>query len=87
MDFAYSPKVQELRARLIAFMDEHIYPNEAAFLAEIEANRASGNAWVPTVIVAQLKEKARAAGLWNCSTAMRPTPATWKRWNAMPARN
>jgi acyl-CoA dehydrogenase len=65
MDFAYSPKVQELRARLIAFMDEHIYPNEAAFLAEIDANRARGNAWVPTVIVEQLKEKARAAGLWN----------------------
>ncbi|HEX2530700.1 MAG TPA: acyl-CoA dehydrogenase [Burkholderiaceae bacterium] len=65
MDFDYSSKVKELQARLNAFMDEHIYPNEAAFHAEVEANRAKGNPWVPTNIVEQLKEKARAAGLWN----------------------
>jgi acyl-CoA dehydrogenase len=46
-------------------MDAHIYPNEDAFHAEVEANRARGNPWVPTVIMEQLKEKARAAGLWN----------------------
>ncbi|MRW83369.1 acyl-CoA dehydrogenase [Pseudoduganella sp. FT26W] len=65
MDFDYSPKVKQLQARLTAFMDEHIYPNEAAFHAEIDANRAAGNAWVPTQIMEQLKLKARAAGLWN----------------------
>src|SRR5450830_897248 len=65
MDFDYSPKVQQLQARLNAFMDEHIYPNEAAFHAEIDANRAAGNAWVPTKIMEELKLKARAAGLWN----------------------
>ncbi|WP_343730229.1 acyl-CoA dehydrogenase family protein [Duganella sp.] len=65
MDFAYSPKVRELQAKLTAFMDEHIYPNEAAFHAEIDANRAAGNAWVPTKIMEDLKLKARAAGLWN----------------------
>jgi acyl-CoA dehydrogenase len=65
MDFAYSPKVQDLRKRLLAFMDEYIYPNEASFFGEIEANRATGNAWVPTKIVEELKVKARAAGLWN----------------------
>jgi acyl-CoA dehydrogenase len=65
MDFDYSPKVKELQARLTAFMDQHIYPNEAAFHAEIEANRAAGNAWVPTNIMEEMKLKARAAGLWN----------------------
>ncbi|MES2048460.1 MAG: acyl-CoA dehydrogenase family protein [Pseudomonadota bacterium] len=65
MDFQYSPKVIALQARLIAFMDEHIYPNEKVFYGEIEANRLAGNAWVPTKIVEQLKEKARAADLWN----------------------
>jgi acyl-CoA dehydrogenase len=65
MDFQYSPKVKELQKRLNAFMDEHIYPNEHAFHAEVEANRANGNAWVPTRIIEELKDKARAAGLWN----------------------
>ncbi|MCX7814428.1 MAG: acyl-CoA dehydrogenase family protein [Tepidimonas ignava] len=65
MDFAYSPRVQALRERLMAFMDEHIYPNEERFEAEVEANRAAGNAWVPTRLIEELKPKARAAGLWN----------------------
>ena len=65
MDFDYSPKVRQLQARLSAFMAEHVYPNEARFHAEIEANRAAGNAWVPTRIMEEMKLKARAAGLWN----------------------
>jgi acyl-CoA dehydrogenase len=46
-------------------MDEHIYPNEAVFDEEVAANRAAGNPWVPTAVMEQLKDKARAAGLWN----------------------
>ncbi|CAN5760036.1 acyl-CoA dehydrogenase family protein [soil metagenome] len=65
MDFQYSPKVIALQQRLIAFMDEHIYPNEAVFFGEIDANRKAGNAWIPTRIVEELKAKARAADLWN----------------------
>ena len=65
MDFAYSDKVRTLQKRLEAFMDEHVYPNEAVFDAEVEANRRRGNPWVPTRILEDLKEKARAAGLWN----------------------
>ncbi|NGZ85892.1 acyl-CoA dehydrogenase family protein [Duganella aceris] len=65
MDFDYSPKVQALQARLTAFMEQHIYPNEARFHAEIETNRAAGNAWLPTRIMEDLKREARAAGLWN----------------------
>lgn len=65
MNFDYTPKVQALREKLLAFFDEHIYPNESVFLAEVARNRANGNAWVPTEIVEKLKETARAAGLWN----------------------
>ena len=65
MDFSYSPKVVDLQQRLTAFMDEHIYPAEAVYHAEVEANRRAGNAWQPTRVMEDLKAKARAAGLWN----------------------
>ncbi|MEI7530708.1 MAG: acyl-CoA dehydrogenase family protein [Betaproteobacteria bacterium] len=65
MDFSYSPKVIELQNRLLAFMDEHIYPNEHIFHSEVEANRSAGNAWIPTKLIENLKPKAQAAGLWN----------------------
>ena len=65
MDFAHSGKVQDLQRRVTAFMDEHVYPNEARFHGEVEENRRMGNAWVPTLVVEELKRKARAAGLWN----------------------
>jgi len=65
MDFDYSPKVKAMQERLLAFMEEHIYPNEKRFFEEIAANRAKGNAWLPTTLIEELKPKARAAGLWN----------------------
>ena len=65
MDFNFTPKVQQMQARLLAFMDQHIYPNEARFFKEIADNRAKGNAWIPTAIIEELKPKAKAAGLWN----------------------
>ncbi|KPF70337.1 acyl-CoA dehydrogenase [beta proteobacterium AAP99] len=65
MQFDYSPRCQTLREKLLAFMDEHIYPNEQRFYEEVEANRAAGNAWIPTKLIEELKPKARAAGLWN----------------------
>ena len=65
MDFAHSRRVTDLQARLTAFMDEHVYPAEARFVAEVAANKASGNGWVPTQVMEELKVKARAAGLWN----------------------
>ena len=65
MDFDYSPKVKDMQARLLAFMDAHIYPNEVAIEQEVAANRAQGNAWVPSQIIAALKPKAREQGLWN----------------------
>ena len=65
MDFTYSPRVKELQARLHAFMDEHVYAAEARFHEEVAANKARGNGWVPTAVMEELKDKARAAGLWN----------------------
>ncbi|MDZ4145687.1 MAG: acyl-CoA dehydrogenase family protein [Burkholderiales bacterium] len=65
MDFEYTTKVKDLQARLLQFMDQHIYPNEARFFREIAENRAKGNVWVPTTLIEELKPKARAAGLWN----------------------
>jgi acyl-CoA dehydrogenase len=60
MNFEYSPRVKELERELRAFMDAHIYPNEARFTQEIDANR-----WTPTKIIEELKPKAKQAGLWN----------------------
>lgn len=65
MDFAHSPTCQALRERLLAFFEQHIYPNEAAFAAEIEANTAAGRRWTPTQLIEALKPRAQAAGLWN----------------------
>ncbi len=61
MDFDYSPRVKELQKRLGAFMDAHVYPNEARFHDEV----ARGDRWQPTEVVEELKGKAKAAGLWN----------------------
>ena len=65
MNFDYTDKVKDMQARLLSFMDAHIYPNEKRFFAEIAENRAKGNAWIPTKIVEELKPLARKAGLWN----------------------
>ncbi len=66
MNFDYSERCTELQARLLAFMDEHVYPNEAAFQAEVNRNGAErGNRWIPTELVERLKPLAQAQGLWN----------------------
>ncbi len=65
MDFAYSPRTLELQARLLKFMDDHIYPAEAKYDAEIAANTAAGKRWTPLNTIEELKPKARAIGLWN----------------------
>ncbi len=61
MQFAYSAKVEELRARLTQFMDEHIYPNEPLYWDQVN----TGDRWKTIQIIEELKPKARAAGLWN----------------------
>ena len=65
MDFSYSPRTQELQARLSAFMAEHVYPAEQRWFDEIEANTRAGRRWTPLQVIEELKPKAQAAGLWN----------------------
>ncbi|MFP3901963.1 MAG: acyl-CoA dehydrogenase family protein [Acidimicrobiia bacterium] len=62
MDFAPSPRADELRRRLEAFMDECIYPNEALHHRQIAE---SGNPHAHTPILDELKAEARRRGLWN----------------------
>ena len=63
MEFAYSEKVEALRQRLVAFMDEHVYPNEPVFERWLAEARDRWSA--PPPLLEELKEKARAQGLWN----------------------
>ena len=61
MDFGYSDKAKGIRDRVAAFMEAHVYPNEQKMLAEI----ATGDRWQPIPYLDELKEKAKAASLWN----------------------
>jgi len=61
MDFEYTPKVKALEARLRAFMDEHVYRNEARYYDEM----ARDDRWQPSELIEALKVRAKAAGLWN----------------------
>jgi len=65
MDFAYSERTKALQAKVGRFMDENVYPAEERFFAEVQENRRRGNPWVPTRVVEELKQKARAQQLWN----------------------
>jgi acyl-CoA dehydrogenase len=66
MNFDYSEKTKDLIARLEAFMDEHIYPNEKQYLADVEAASTNPETrWKTLPLIEELKEKAKAAGLWN----------------------
>ncbi|MEV5243419.1 acyl-CoA dehydrogenase family protein [Streptomyces cinnamoneus] len=62
MDFAYDARTEELRGRLLAFMDEHVYPAEA--VAE-EQRAGAASPWDVPPVVAELKAEARRRGLWN----------------------
>ena len=61
MDFEHSPRVEDLRRQLLAFMDQHIYPNEELYYEQIE----QGDRWTPPEMLDDLKRKAQAQGLWN----------------------
>jgi acyl-CoA dehydrogenase len=62
MDFSPTPKVRELQTKLTAFMEEYIYPAEPRVEEEIAA---SGNPHYHPPLIEDLKQKARAQGLWN----------------------
>lgn len=62
MDFALSQRAGELQARLLEFMDSHVYPAEPVYAAQMAA---SGDPSFHPPIVEELKAAARQRGLWN----------------------
>lgn len=64
MDFAHSPKAQEMIERLGAFMRDHVLPAEDAYHAEL-TGVSDWRQWKQPALLEDLKAKARAAGLWN----------------------
>ncbi len=60
MNFDYSDKVKSLQQRVQAFMDEHIYPNEAVYAEQVALDR-----FAQPPIIEALKQHAKTAGLWN----------------------
>ena len=60
--FQLSPKAADYKARLERFMDEHVYPNEQALF---DAADHQPDRWEPLKLLQEIKEKAKAQGLWN----------------------
>jgi acyl-CoA dehydrogenase len=61
MSYEPNAKTADLLARLRAFMDAHIYPNEQRYYEEV----ATGDRWAHVTLIDQLKPLAKEAGLWN----------------------
>lgn len=63
MNFEYSARCKDYLARVRAFMDEHVYPNEKAYHAQLAG--FGTDRWQVLPIIEELKAKAKAQGLWN----------------------
>jgi len=62
MYFEFTDKVKRLQKRVTEFMEEYVYPNETTYNDQL--NEAESR-WSIPPIIEELKEKAKAAGLWN----------------------
>ncbi|WP_330275648.1 acyl-CoA dehydrogenase family protein [Lentzea sp. NBC_00516] len=62
MDFAYDAKTEELRTKLLTFMDEHVYPAEAVLEQQLHD---AADPWERQPVLEELKAEARRQGLWN----------------------
>ena len=62
MDFTPSPRVEELKQRIVAFLDEHVYPIEMDILRDDHLVK-TGVPYPPRL--AAIRKKAKAEGLWN----------------------
>ena len=56
-----SARAADLMAALEAFLAEHVVPAESRYLEELN----EGERWAPLPVIEELKDKAKAAGLWN----------------------
>jgi acyl-CoA dehydrogenase len=63
MDFNPTPQVTELLERVRAFMDEHVYPNEAEAIKALDDEVKPGVAY-PKLFI-EIRNKAKDEGLWN----------------------
>ena len=75
MDFEYDEKTEQLRAKLLAFMDEFVYPAEKVFAAQLAELEAEGRIWERPPVIEDLKAEARSRGLWNLFLAHHPAGA------------
>ncbi|HTS98649.1 MAG TPA: acyl-CoA dehydrogenase family protein [Streptosporangiaceae bacterium] len=75
MDFAYDERTEELRERLLSFMDSHVYPAEKVFAEQVAEAAAAGREWERPPIIDELKAEARSRGLWNLFLAHHPEGA------------
>ena len=75
MDFGYDVRTEEFRKRLLAFMDECVYPAEPVFAAQVQENARAGRPWERPAVIGDLKEEARGRGLWNLFLAHHPQGA------------
>jgi acyl-CoA dehydrogenase len=62
MDFAFDDTTAELQRRLLAFMDDCVYPAEARFREEAATG---ADPWATPPVLEELKAEARSRGLWN----------------------
>jgi acyl-CoA dehydrogenase len=62
MHFGYDERTEQLRERLLGFMDGHVYPAEPVLAAQAEADPTG---WEPPPILADLQREARHRDLWN----------------------
>ncbi len=76
VDFGYDTRTLELRERLTAFMDEHVFPAEASYAAQAEAAAADGRPWDRLPVTEELKAEARKRGLWNLFLTGKAAQAT-----------
>ncbi len=65
MDFAPSPRAADLTARVAGFMATEITPIEGDYHRDLDEARRTGDPWKPLPVLEELKQKARAQGLWN----------------------
>jgi acyl-CoA dehydrogenase len=75
MDFAYDERTEELRERLLSFMDTHVYPAEKVFSEQVAEAVAAGRGWERPPIIDELKAEARSRGLWNLFLTHHPQGA------------
>nr|XP_034345191.1 acyl-CoA dehydrogenase family member 10-like isoform X3 [Arvicanthis niloticus] len=65
-----SPRVRKLYDQLLQFIEQKVYPLEP----ELQRHQASADRWSPSPLIEDLKEKAKAEGLWNLFLPLETDP-------------